>query len=256
MLGALAAGWSLPDLQPFLARTLSALGAPTSERSAPSMTLIREHGDLVGRARVIDGDTIEIHGQPIRLNGIDAPERDQTCEDDVGRRYSCGEESARQLSSILRGFNPTNCLYVDRDAYGRVVADCYRADGANIASELVRSGYALDWPRHSGGRYDQEQRAAMAAAAGIWRGDFEEPWTWRQSQRSSSGDRTARSFRQPDQSGSSCRIKGNINDRGERIYHVPGQRHYEQTTISVSRGERMFCSEGEARAAGWRRSRV
>lgn len=211
---------------------------------------------MVGRARVIDGDTNQTHGQRIRLNGIDPPESDQNCEDGLGRRYPCGDESARQRSSILSGSNTTTCLDLDRDAYGRIVADYHRANGANVASELVGSGYALDWPRHSGGRYDHEQRAAMAAAAGIWRGSFNEPWTWRQSQRSSSGDGAARSFRQPDQSGSSCRIKGNINDRGERIYHVPGQRHYRETSISVTRGERMFCLEGEAQAAGWRRSRV
>ena len=52
-----------------------------------------------------------------------------------------------------------------------------------------------------------------------------------------------------------CNIKGNINDRGEYIYHVPGQKYYSRTVISTSRGERWFCSEEEARAAGWRRAR-
>ena len=53
-----------------------------------------------------------------------------------------------------------------------------------------------------------------------------------------------------------CVIKGNINTQGERIYHVPGQKYYDDTRISASHGERWFCSEEEARAAGWRRSRV
>lgn len=53
-----------------------------------------------------------------------------------------------------------------------------------------------------------------------------------------------------------CVIKGNINTQGERIYHVPGQRYYNQTRISASHGERWFCSEQEARAAGWRKARV
>lgn len=57
------------------------------------------------------------------------------------------------------------------------------------------------------------------------------------------------------QSGS-CIIKGNINTRGERIYHLPGQKYYDDTEISASHGERWFCSEEEARAAGWRRSKV
>ena len=54
----------------------------------------------------------------------------------------------------------------------------------------------------------------------------------------------------------SCKIKGNISiDTGERIYHVPGQKYYQQTRISPEYGERWFCSEAEARAAGWRKSR-
>jgi hypothetical protein len=58
------------------------------------------------------------------------------------------------------------------------------------------------------------------------------------------------------QEGTRCNIKGNVNTRGEKIYHVPGQRYYNQTRISASHGERWFCSEEEARAAGWRKSKV
>lgn len=55
----------------------------------------------------------------------------------------------------------------------------------------------------------------------------------------------------------SCNIKGNVSqDNGERIYHVPGQRYYAETRIDGRFGERWFCSEQEARQAGWRRSRV
>src|SRR5262245_30115417 len=51
-----------------------------------------------------------------------------------------------------------------------------------------------------------------------------------------------------------CNIKGNISFRGERIYHVPGQKYYNRTIIEFWKGERWFCSEAEAREAGWRRS--
>ena len=55
----------------------------------------------------------------------------------------------------------------------------------------------------------------------------------------------------------SCLIKGNISvATGEKIYHVPGQRDYEKTVITQSKGERWFCSEAEAVAAGWRKSKV
>jgi len=53
-----------------------------------------------------------------------------------------------------------------------------------------------------------------------------------------------------------CTIKGNISRRGERIYHVPGDRYYAATVIDIAKGERWFCSEAEARAAGWRRAKL
>lgn len=53
-----------------------------------------------------------------------------------------------------------------------------------------------------------------------------------------------------------CNIKGNINDRGEHIYHVPGQAYYSATRINPARGERWFCSEWQAWWAGWRKAKV
>ncbi|WP_246704706.1 hypothetical protein [Rhizobium sp. P32RR-XVIII] len=52
-----------------------------------------------------------------------------------------------------------------------------------------------------------------------------------------------------------CNIKGNVSiNSGERIYHIPGQKFYAETKISPQYGERWFCSEAEARAAGWRKA--
>ncbi len=53
-----------------------------------------------------------------------------------------------------------------------------------------------------------------------------------------------------------CNIKGNISSSGEHIYHMPSQEYYDVTRIDFSKGERWFCSEGEARGAGWRKSKV
>ncbi len=53
-----------------------------------------------------------------------------------------------------------------------------------------------------------------------------------------------------------CLIKGNINSKGVRIYHPPGCKYYGSTVIDPKRGERWFCSEQEAVAAGWRRTKV
>lgn len=59
-----------------------------------------------------------------------------------------------------------------------------------------------------------------------------------------------------DETSASCNIKGNISiETGERIYHVPGQKFYDETRISPQHGERWFCTEAEARKAGWRKSR-
>lgn len=53
-----------------------------------------------------------------------------------------------------------------------------------------------------------------------------------------------------------CVIKGNINLKtGERVYHLPGQKHYDNVTIETEAGERWFCTEAEAEANGWRRSK-
>ncbi|TIR30121.1 MAG: hypothetical protein E5X07_23015 [Mesorhizobium sp.] len=53
-----------------------------------------------------------------------------------------------------------------------------------------------------------------------------------------------------------CNIKGNINDRGEHIYHMPGQAYYSATRVNPARGERWFCSQWEAWWAGWRKAKV
>jgi hypothetical protein len=56
---------------------------------------------------------------------------------------------------------------------------------------------------------------------------------------------------------SSCNVKGNISfHSGEHIYHVPGQENYIDTIIDPLKGERYFCSEAEARGAGWRRAGI
>ncbi|TDR34845.1 thermonuclease family protein [Aquamicrobium defluvii] len=217
---------------------------------------------IVGAASVIDGDTIEIHGERIRFNGIDAPESAQLCSDSGGRMYRCGAQSANALSTWLAASSPTSCSYVDRDQYGRFVGNCSRADGASVQRWLVRNGHAMDWPRYSSGAFSKEQAAAKAEKIGIWQGSFQAPWEWRAVQRqemnssmvplvSSSGTSAASAS---DNSGA-CDIKGNISKGGERIYHVPGQKWYSRTKITTSKGERWFCSEQEARAAGWRRAK-
>jgi endonuclease YncB( thermonuclease family) len=216
-------------------------------------------GEVVGRAVVADGDTVEIAGTRIRFNGIDAPEIAQNCMTNDGRQYRCGADAARALDSFLSKSRPLRCEFVEWDQYGRFVGNCFRADGANVAQWLVRNGYAVDWPRYSGGRYGGDQTLARAERRGLWQGRFDLPWEWRATQRNGKGGANPPALivgnRPTGSDNGECRIKGNINHRtGAKYYHLPGQRDYEKTRIAVQRGERWFCTEDEARAAGWRRA--
>lgn len=130
--------------------------------------------DITGRASVIDGDTIEINGVRIRFEGIDAPESRQVCENAAGKAYRCGQASAKALNAFLSKSRPTTCTATGT-SYNRVVGYCARADGADVSTWMVRNGYAIDWPKYSGGRYASEQAEAQAARVGIWAGAFEEP---------------------------------------------------------------------------------
>ena len=105
---------------------------------------------------------------------------------------------------------------------------------------MVRSGLALDYVLYSSGAYVKQEQQAMTDRLGMWGGEFVAPWDWRKGIRLSVGqDRE-------------CAIKGNINDHGERIYHIPDSRWYGRTKISPEKGEQWFCTEDEAKAAGWR----
>src|SRR5205814_10397683 len=79
--------------------------------------------DLVGRANVIDGDTLEIHGTRIRLWGIDAPESSQLCRGEDSLQYRCGARAANDLFDFIAK-RPVECLPVSLDQYGRTVATC------------------------------------------------------------------------------------------------------------------------------------
>ncbi|MFU0505807.1 thermonuclease family protein [Pseudaminobacter sp. NGMCC 1.201702] len=138
---------------------------------------------IVGRAAVIDGDTIEIKGERIRFNGVDAPESWQLCQDETDRDYRCGQVAANALAEFLSRSRPTRCEFVERDRYQRFVGNCFRADGQSVSSWLVRNGHALDWPRYSKKAFAADQEQAKRRKLGMWQGLFVRPWDARADQR-------------------------------------------------------------------------
>jgi endonuclease YncB( thermonuclease family) len=199
--------------------------------------------DVTGRASVIDGDTIEIHDQRIRLHGIDAPESKQTCRRD-GETWRCGQQASLALADKI-GQQPVRCEEQDRDRYGRIVAKCF-VGKQDLSEWLALEGWAVAYVYYSYEYTRAEARAKSDRRRGIWAGEFDYPWEWRKRKR--------RETVQDSRSPGDCRIKGNISRKGTRIYHVPGGRWYDRTRIDTASGERWFCTEAEARAAGWRRS--
>ncbi|MCJ2034588.1 thermonuclease family protein [Methylobacterium sp. J-068] len=216
---------------------------------------------IVGRASVTDGDTVVIRDTKIRLHGVDAPESAQLCKDVAGRDYRCGQVAALALADRI-GESPLTCEPRDMDRYGRTVAVC-RKGTEDLNGWMVGQGHAIAYRRYSED-YVMAEDQAKTAKRGIWAGAFTAPGEWRKGERAmrmgfaalGGPDGPIPAPAMPAEAPTSaCAIKGNISRSGEKVYHVPGSRDYERTRISEKSGERMFCSEDEAKAAGWRAPR-
>lgn len=194
-----------------------------------------------GPVRVIDADTWDVGDQRVRLFGIDAPEMDQTCTDRQGRTWACGQWATDETRRRYDGRLAT-CEAVETDRYDRTVARC--SVGAEDAGRaLVSDGIAFAFRRYSLD-YDLDEKGAAVNARGLHASRVQSPAEFRRSQAAG-----------PPPPVHDCAIKGNVSAKGERIYHLPGQEHYDRTRISTQNGERWFCTEAEARAAGWRKAR-
>ncbi len=140
-------------------------------------------GDLTGRASVIDGDTIEIHAERIRLEGVDAPESGQSCTDTEGRAWPCGRRAAFALADHI-GQKPVHCISSGKDRYHRSLATC-DLDGENLNRWLVANGWAVAYRRYSEA-YVSEETVAQEQKRGIWSGTFVMPWDYRHRKKSGS----------------------------------------------------------------------
>ena len=231
-------------LRPFVA-ALVLVGAQVSPAHSQA---------VAGQAEPIDGDSLIVGGSEIRLFGIDAPEGRQQCHR-AGEPWACGEEARSRLSGFIGG-RTVRCQPQDTDTYGRTVATCI-AGTLDLSGAMVEAGYAVALVQFSTAYVGDEQRA-RASRLGIWASEFQMPADWRAAEPREPQPRpvqSARSARRPPepamQGPGGCLIKGNRSRRGEWIYHLPGMPYYEET-----RAEQWFCTEAQAIAAGYRRSRA
>lgn len=210
-----------------IARSLIAFACILLVITAPAMAVT-----------VVDGDTIKIDGVTYRLNGIDAPEHGQKCKKPSGKTWPCGKRATAALGDMVVG-SDIRCEGSQADGYGRTIATCYKA-GIDLNRQMVLEGWAWAFLKYSQ-VYAEEQKAAQSAGIGIWQAKTQTPWDYR-AERWNTASQQA-----PD----GCPIKGNISRNGQ-IYHAPWSPWYKRTKINLKKGERWFCSEADAVAAGWR----
>ena len=141
--------------------------------------------DIIGEAKITDGDTITINDIRIRFTGSDAPEsyffgKTQTCLDGKGREWECGNAATQKLKELINN-QTVRCTDEGQDRYGRTLGICYVGD-MDLQAEMVKSGMAVAYLRYSD-RYEKEQNYAKKVKAGMWAGEFKQPEVWRRENR-------------------------------------------------------------------------
>ncbi len=207
--------------------------------SIPRSEAARSQSDpIIGPARVIDGDTIDVGSVRVRLEGIDAPELGQSCGQRGGGTWNCGSAASNALEKMI-GNQTVDCTPSGTDKYGRTLGLC-RAGAIDLNSEMVRRGFAWAFVKYST-LFVAVEAEARATAAGVWQGEADPPWVFREHRWTSAA---------PD-APEGCAIKGNVSNKGH-IYHLPWSPWYSRVKVDIGRGERWFCTEADALAAGWR----
>ena len=130
--------------------------------------------EFYGKPRIIDGDSIEIKNEKIRLLGIDAFEKKQECSRKDGAKYKCGEIAISNLSTIISG-QTIRCKVEKKDRYKRWLATCYIGK-LDINENMVSLGYAFSYMSK---KYKSAENDAMKVSEGAWSGKFIFPWEWR-----------------------------------------------------------------------------
>lgn len=216
-------------------------GASIGSGAAPSAAAgTPGRGDVAvsGPAKVVDGDTIDVAGRRVRLEGIDAPETGQECARRLIGTWKCGAAATKALTGLIAG-REVQCTSRGNDKYGRILGICYVA-GIDLNERMVRDGYAWAFVKYSS-TYSAVEQEARSNRRGIFATENEPAWVYR-----------AGYWKQAEQvAPEGCAIKGNVTRNGN-IYHMPWSPWYARVHVDAARGERWFCSESEAIAAGWR----
>jgi endonuclease YncB( thermonuclease family) len=190
---------------------------------------------------VIDGDTIQMGAAVVQLYGIDAPELGQRCYTDYKWTH-CGLEAAYELRKLIFVEHaPISCRSVAGAADPS--AQVCHVGNMDFAHVLLIGGYVVTTPDAPEG-YREAEVSAKAADLGLWHTQFIPPADWRAGERLPEENASE----EPD-----CPIKAVIAEDGSRHYFVPTDDDYDSVHIDPARGGRAFCSDEEARDAGWRR---
>jgi endonuclease YncB( thermonuclease family) len=136
---------------------------------------------IAGRASIIDADTLEIHGERIRILDIDAPESRQPCQSIDGAEWRCGQRAALAVSDWI-GARPVSCETSKRDRYRRWLAHCTIA-GENLAVWIAANGWGIPYRDCACAAVRDAAESAKSKRLGIWSGSFIAPWEWRKQQR-------------------------------------------------------------------------
>jgi endonuclease YncB( thermonuclease family) len=227
------------------------------------LTSIAAAAEIRGVPKILDGDTVEIAHQRIRIFGIDAPEMEQLCLDAATQRSPCGVD-ARNALSTFGARRSWSCVQVDVDQYGRHVARC-QVEGQDVGRWMVAQGWALAFIRYSSA-YAEDEKAARSARRGLWSGAFIAPWDWRSrsthtvihgaiSVPAGAQKILLNAASEAGALDSACAIKGNFKPDGSCIYHQPGQRFYDAVHMNGSDRKRWFCTSADAEKAGCRAAR-
>ncbi len=238
-------------------------------------------GPLYAVAGVVDGDTINVRiggaKHTIRIIGVDTPELHKP-----GYAEQCyAQRAASRMQSLVQSKQvrlQADGSQADVDQYGRLLRHVLLPDGTSVALMLIREGlgreYTFDRPYNGQRAYRAAEATAKAAGTGLWRACGGYPSLVRTATAAPKPATTPRTSAPPSPpkkttpsppkkttppptaaTGGACVIKGNINSKGEKIYHLPKSHSYDATKINTAKGERWFCTEPQAKAAGWRAAR-